>query len=38
MHNTDVVTHVMDLENYLPIFPCSWRNNEEQRKFIIDYR
>jgi len=38
MHNTDVVTHVMDLDNYLPIFPCSWRNDEEQRKFIIDYR
>ena len=38
MHNTDVVTHVMDLDNYLPIFPCSWRNDEEQRRFIIDYR
>jgi hypothetical protein len=26
------------LENYLPVFPCSWKNTEEQRKFILDYR
>ena len=38
MHNTDVDVHVMDLENYLPVFPCSWKNTEEQRKFILDYR
>ena len=36
--NTDVDVHVMDLENYLPVFPCSWKNSEEQRKFIIEYR
>jgi hypothetical protein len=28
----------MELDNYLPVFPCSWKNTEEQRKFIIDYR
>ena len=38
MHNTDVDVHVMDFENYLPVFPCSWKNTEEQRKFILDYR
>ena len=38
MYNTDVELHVMDLENYLPVFPCSWKNTEEQRKFILDYR
>ena len=38
MHNTDVELHVMDLENYLPVFPCSWKNTEEQRKFILNYR
>ena len=38
MHNTDVELQVMDLENYLPVFPCSWKNTEEQRKFILDYR
>ncbi len=38
MHETDVQVHVMDLKNYLPIIPCSWKNTEEQRQFIIDYR
>ena len=38
MYNTDVEVHEMNLENYLPVFPCSWKNTEEQRKFILDYR
>ena len=38
LFNTDVDVHVMELENYLPVFPCSWKNSEEQRKFIIEYR
>ena len=38
LFNTDVDVHVMELENYLPVFPCSWKNTEEQRKFIIEYR
>ena len=38
LYNTSVNVNVMELENYLPVFPCSWKNTEEQRKFIIDYR
>ena len=38
MYKTDVEVHEMKLENYLPVFPCSWKNTEEQRKFILDYR
>lgn len=38
MFNTDVVVNVMELDNYLPVFPCSWKNDEEQRKFILEYR
>ena len=38
MYTTDVEVHEMKLENYLPVFPCSWKNTEEQRKFILDYR
>lgn len=38
LFNTDVKVHVMELENYLPVFPCSWKNIEEQRKFILNYR
>ena len=36
--NTSINVHVMELKNYLPVFPCSWRNTEEQRKFILEYR
>ena len=38
LYNTSVNVNVMELENYLPVFPCSWKNTEEQRKFIIEYR
>ena len=38
MYNTDVEVHEMKLKDYLPVFPCSWKNTEEQRKFILDYR
>jgi len=38
LFNTDVKVHVMELENYIPVVPCSWANTEEQRKFILDYR
>jgi len=38
LFNTNVNVHVMELENYLSVFPCSWKNTEEQRKFILEYR
>jgi len=38
LFNTDVQVQVMELENYLTVFPCSWKNTEEQRKFILEYR
>ena len=39
LYNTDVEVNVMELgEDYLPVFPCSWKNTEEQRKFILEYR
>ena len=38
LFNTNVNVHVMELEKYLPVFPCSWKNTEEQRKFILEYR
>ena len=36
--NTDVNVHVMELKDYLTVFPCSWKNTEEQRKFILTYK
>tara|TARA_Y100000593_G_scaffold81233_1_gene151928 strand:+ start:1384 stop:2208 length:825 start_codon:yes stop_codon:yes gene_type:complete len=38
MYNTDVEVQIMELDNYIPVFPCGWKNTEEQRKFIMDYR
>jgi len=38
LFNTDINVHVMELENYIPVFPCGWKNTEEQRKFILEYR
>ena len=36
--DTDVKMNVMELENYIPVYPCSWSNSEEQRQFVLDYR
>ena len=38
LYNTNVNVHVMELPDYLSVFPCSWMNTEEQRKFILEYR
>ena len=39
LYNTDVSVNIMELgDDYLPVFPCSWMNSEEQRKFIVEYR
>lgn len=38
LFDTNVTVNVMELENYIPVFPCSWKNTQEQRKFILDYR
>ena len=38
LYNTNVDVNVMELDNYLPVFPCSWKNTEDQRKFILEYR
>lgn len=35
--NTNVDVNIMELKNYIPVYPCSWLNTEEQRKFILTY-
>lgn len=37
LQGTDVTVNVMELNDYLPVYPCSWRNTEEQRKLILEY-
>jgi hypothetical protein len=36
--NTDVTVNVMELKNYIPVYPCSWKNDTEQRKLMLDYQ
>ena len=38
LFDSNVIVNVMELENYLPVFPCSWKNTEDQRKLILEYR
>ena len=38
MIDTDVIVHEMELPGYIPIYQCSWRNDEAQRKFMMEYK
>lgn len=37
LFDTNINVHVMELKNYIPVFPCSWNASEEQLKFIMEY-
>ena len=38
LYNTDIVVHELELKNYIPVYPCSWKNNEQQRKLMLEYK
>ena len=38
LYNTDVVVQELELKDYIPVYPCSWKNNEEQRKLMLEYK
>jgi rhodanese-related sulfurtransferase len=38
MFNTSVNVNVTKLNDYIPVYPCSWTNTEEQRNFILTYQ
>jgi hypothetical protein len=38
MYNTDVTVHEIKLKNYIPLYPCSWKNNIEQRELMLKYQ
>ena len=38
LYNTDVTVHEIELENYIPVYPCSWKNDEEQRNLMLNYQ
>lgn len=35
--NTDVTVHISNLKNYIPLSPCSWKNDNNQRKIMLEY-
>lgn len=38
MIDTDIIVHEMELPEYIPVYPCSWKNDEIQRKFMMEYK
>ena len=38
LYNTDVTVHEVELKDYIPVYPCSWKNNSEQRKLMLEYK
>lgn len=38
LYNTDIVVHELELKNYIPVYPCSWKNDKEQRKLMLEYK
>lgn len=38
LYNTDVTVYEIELEDYIPVYPCSWKNDEEQRNLMLNYQ
>lgn len=38
IYNTDIIVHELELKNYIPVYPCSWKNDKEQRKLMLEYK
>lgn len=38
LYNTDVTVHELDLPNYIPTYPCSWKNDSAQRDLLLNYK
>jgi len=36
LFDSDVTVQMMDLKNYIQL--KTWKNNEQQRKFILEYK
>ena len=37
-YGTDVKIHLTKLSNYIPVYPCSWKNDFIQRKLMMEYQ
>lgn len=38
LYDTDVTVYEVELKDYIPVYPCSWKNNKEQRKLMLEYK
>jgi hypothetical protein len=38
LYNTDVVVHELELKDYIPVYPCTWKNDKQQRKLMLEYK
>ena len=38
LYGTDVTVYEVELQGYIPVYPCSWLNDSEQRKLMLEYQ
>jgi hypothetical protein len=38
LYDTDVIINEVELKDYIPVYPCSWKNDAEQRKLMLEYK
>ena len=38
LYDTDVTVYEVELKDYIPVYPCSWKNDAAQRKLMLDYQ
>ena len=38
LYDTDVTVYEVELKDYIPVYPCSWKNDATQRKLMIEYQ
>ena len=36
--DTDVTVYEIELKDYIPVYPCSWKNDATQRKLMLEYQ
>jgi hypothetical protein len=38
LYNSDINITEYQLRNYIPVYPCNWKNSREQRNLMLDYK
>lgn len=37
LYNSDISVNEYKLADYIPVYPCSWKNTPEQRRLMVEY-